>query len=63
MKTQRTKIRKILKKIEEKAEVKEDYKSAVHSEKFKTDQAYLNKTDPPKFDVDLAKFPDFKENC
>ena len=36
------------------------YKSAVHSDKVKTEQAYLNKTDPPKFDVDLAKFPDFK---
>ena len=46
--------------IEEKAEVKENSKSAVHTEKVKSEQTYLKKTDPPKFDGDLAKFPDFK---
>ena len=53
MKTKRTKIRKILEIIEEKAEVKENSKSAVHTEKIKSEQTYLKKTDAPKF-------PDFK---
>ena len=58
MKNQRTKIRKILEKVEEKAEVKEGSKGAVHTEKVRAEQTYLKKTDPPKFDGDLVKFPD-----
>ena len=49
MKTKRTKIRNILEFIEEKAEVKENSKSAVHTEKVKSEQTYLKKTDAPKF--------------
>ena len=56
----RNKLRSILEEIEEKTEMKASSTSAAVTGRGKAEQTFLKKCDPPKFDGDEVKYPDFK---
>lgn len=56
----RNKLRSILEEIEEKTEMRTSSTSSAVTGKGKAEQTFLKKCDPPKFDGDEVKYPDFK---
>ena len=57
----RAKLRSILEEVEEKTEMKRNASPSTGAVvRSKAEQTYLKKCDPPKFDGDEVKFPDFK---